>query len=182
MNYTGAASDSDIGRFAAFHQTANFRNQSHIWEWTWRWPSSGNIGGWAPDWVTGEGLTFAQLEPGGGGVVGHHLFLDAGPPFRVRFGRHKFEAFSGWEYAIGPAFPADTYVHNRIEIKWTANTDGYIRVYTDSGSGFTKWVDFTGVTMPNGWDCWTVYQNVRKPATWGYTNTLEWINHRLTIV
>ena len=188
MNYVGATplGTWTVGRFAMMYGNTDetFRDKEQVWEWTYMQPSAGNPQGWPNAWVTCEGLTFATKNPQGSPSVGHHLFLDYGPPLRVRFGRQDFVQASGnsWQFTFGPAFPADTYVHHRLEIKWSASADGYIRCYADSGTGFKQWVNFSGVTLPTGWNVWTVYQNVRRQKGLTPRNTLDVINHRLTIL
>lgn len=186
MTYQNVSWASDIARFVAFHNTANFRGQEQVWEWAWRWPSAENPAGWADEWTTGEGLTFC-VQNSVGPSVGHHLYLhkDAGQPLKVRFGRQDFVRADGnsWAWTYGPAFPADTYVHNRLAIKWAADASGYIRAFsgTDPENLGEPWMSYDGPTLPLGWDVWTVYMNVRTPNAFPHTNTLEWINHRLTV-
>jgi hypothetical protein len=188
MQYVGVSWASDIARFAAFHQTANFREQRQVWEWTWRWPSVGNPGGWANHWTTAEGLTFCSRGPYNS--VGHHLYLHYGNPMSIRFGRQRYLSATypdTWEMTYsrdsGIYFPPDTYQHVRVEILWTANTNGYIRCYAQNeASAEVQWMSYTGATLPTNWDIWTVYMNVRNPDAFAYKNTLEWINHRLTVL
>lgn len=195
MIYPSPNFDSKLARFVwksnepGRPAIENFQGQEHIWEWTWMWPSAGNPGGWCQTHNAGEGLTFATTTSGAGSQVGHHLFFDRGAsPLRVRFGRYL--GGSSWNFSFGPIFQPDTYVHNRIEIKWTSASDGYIRVYTDSGSGYQQWVNYSGVTLPSNQNVWATYMNIRTPRdiatqygpAWPHPNELDWINHRVEIL
>lgn len=193
MDYVGATPVGgwDLSRFAGFHDIGYpWRGQKQVWEWTWMWPSAGNPSGWANTWVTAEGLTFPTLTPGGSSIVGHHLFLHYGNPMTLRFGRNTYvstdPAQQAWQFSVasdfGVTFPADTYLHMRVEIFWTETSAGYIRVFTRrEGGPEVQWVNFTGVTLPAGWNPRSMYANLRKISTHP-RNQIHWINHRLTVI
>ena len=188
MIYPGATvTPSCVGRFVAFHGTDNsgWRGQTHTWEWTWLWPNAGNPAGWAQDWNVGSGFLL-DLRRSNGAVtsVGHHLYLDysapvGSPKFGFRFGRHRLGATDDWEFTFAQntigEFPPDTPKDMKVEIKYSAGADGFIRVYTDGA----KWVNYSGPTLPVGWSVWTNYNTLRIPRN--RTQETHWVNHRLTI-
>jgi hypothetical protein len=100
-------------------------------------------------------------------------------------GRSNFTISNGQGWILSQSnitFPPDTYHHLKWEIKFSDASDGYMRAYTDTGSGYVKWAEFNGVTYPSNWgNVYTIYANIRPPLG-GPTNTLHWINHRLTLI
>ena len=194
MDYPPAR-DSRLARYAwksnedARPPIADFREQRHVWEWTWFWPSTGNPGGWCPTHNTGEGLTFATTISGTA-YVGNHLFLDRGiSPLRARW--RRITGPNTWTTDYSPAIPADTYVHFRVEIFWSASTAGYIRVFHQiDGQSETQFSNYSGVTYPSTHNVWAMYMNVRTPRevatsygpAWPHPNELHCINHRLTVL
>lgn len=193
MDYVGATplGGWDLSRFAGLHDiNYDFRGEEQVWEWTWMWPSSGNPSGWANTWVTAEGLTFPTLTPTGNSIVGHHLYLHYANPLTLRFGRNTHAssdpAQQAWQFYIasnsGVTFPANTYQHMRLEIFWTENSNGYIKVYTrNEGGSEVQWVNYSGVTLPLNWRPRSMYANLRKISTHP-RNQLHWINHRMTVL
>jgi hypothetical protein len=139
---------------AQFPTPLPFRGRTHIWEWTWMWPSAGNPGGWVSNALI-EGFYMGAYSAAGPQAVFHHMYLKtSGSNLTYYMGRSNFTISNGQGWILSQSnitFPPDTYHHLKWEIKFSDASDGYMRAYTDTGSGYVKWAEFNGVTYPSSW-------------------------------
>lgn len=185
--------DTRIIRFMEESPPWFVRGATLQWDWTWMWPSADNPGGWSSQWMTGEGLTIANYV-NGIATVGHHLFFDKSvfSTLGYRFGRCTSN--QQWVFTFCPfEFPADTYHHMRVVMKVTDASNGFIHVFTDRGSGFEQWVNYSGPTFPLNFSMpYGHMMNIRIPlwdydpahpqhGFFPYNNVLHWLNHRVTV-
>lgn len=187
MNYQGESPQTTrVCRFvmdpadtSRFPTGVPYIGQTHTWEWTWMWPSAGNLSGWAQALIEGfvTGNTFEGVAS-----VGHHLYLQATAGGGLTYYMGRQVGIGNYSpTASGITFAPDTYHHLKFELRYSRGSDGFLRAYTDTGSGYVQWANFSGATVPPG--SWSVYAHMFdiRPPRGSWTNTLHWINHRLTI-
>jgi hypothetical protein len=187
MTYQGAG-DSRVVRFqidpdkpSIFPTPIPIAGATHDWEWTWMRP--GNQQPW-PQGVYLEGMYFGTTVSGQASV-GAHLYLDNNwqkpGPFHYYVARQS--AHNTWERFHCPiAFDQDEYHAIRWRTKWSTGADGRMEAWTSvDGQPSEKWCDYSGPTLPFGFQgVYSIGQDIRLPLV-GSTQTLHWLNHRLTL-
>lgn len=190
MQYPAANPDSIECNFNSYPADVGgeVAGRTFRWEWTEYWPSgSENPAGWpAGTWTIGEGVNYATSNPSGTLSVGHHLFMDWSNSYGLgwRFGRQNMVgAGQSWNFTQHGPFTANTYYHQKWEIKHSASSDGYIKVWTteEGDAEGSPWVNYTGVTHPTGWRVWKFMFTFRN-SNMNRHQTKHLINARLTVL